>query len=289
MHTDSKQQTLWILAALAAPVLHFSGCGWFAAGILTAVFLPLVCLPRKWEEMPKPLAWAEAVSFGVAAGMLLPCSAVYWPSDNDLAVPLTLLILAALTKSESAPRIGAVLALCMGLLAAPLLVAGGARVEPGWLVPWLGEWPAGLCAAFLLLCLPSGRGRGTLGAVAGIAAAGAILIQGTISSPVAAGIRDAFYQTARTLGHWETVAAAGMTFGWYAMATMLIRSGQMVMAGAGICESKGSGAVTAAAFAGILLKGGPYYVILVIVGGLLWVIVPFWNAKRKSKKVEKRC
>lgn len=289
MQNDSKQQTLWALAAVAAPVLHLAGCGWLAALIGAAVIAPLALLPGKWEGLPKALAWAEALSFGAAAGMLLPCSAVYWPSDNDLAVPLTLLTLALLTKSESAPRTGAVAALFMGLLAVPLVVAGGAKVEPGWLRPSLEVWPVGLCAALLLVRLPTGGGRGTFGGAAGIAVVGAILIQGTISAPVAAGMEDAFYQAARTLGHWETVAAAGMTLGWYALTTLLIRSGERVMADAGVQGKTGRAAVAGTALLGIVLLKARYYEILAIAGGLLWGIVPFWNAKRKMKKDEKRC
>ena len=95
-HNSSKQHTLWLLAALTAPLAHFSGCGWLTAAVTAAAILPLTLIPKSWEGMSKLLALAELLWLGAAAGILLQNSAVYWPSDNDWVVPLTLLTLADL-------------------------------------------------------------------------------------------------------------------------------------------------------------------------------------------------
>jgi len=161
-----KQHTLWLLAALAAPLAHFSGCGWLSAGAAAAAALPLMLLPKDWERPLGPVVLAQLVSLGAVAGTLLQYSAVYWPSDNALAVPLVLLALAALTGNAAAPRIGALLALCMALTAVPAAVSGAAKAEPAWLRPTVEAWPWMLSLVLLLANLPAAdRGKRSVGAV----------------------------------------------------------------------------------------------------------------------------
>ena len=100
---DKKQHTLWLLAALAAPLAHNSGCGWAMAGLTALTVLPLCRIPKSWEDMSGFLATVQLFWLGAVAGMLLQNSAVYWPSDNGLAVPLTILALAGLTDSAAGP------------------------------------------------------------------------------------------------------------------------------------------------------------------------------------------
>ena len=54
----SKQSNLWLLAALAAPAAHFSGCGWFTVLITAAVVLPLAWIKREWT-FSKPAAFVQ--------------------------------------------------------------------------------------------------------------------------------------------------------------------------------------------------------------------------------------
>ena len=110
MEKNTKPNTHWLLAAFAAPAAHFSGCGWLAAGMATAVILPLSAIPKSWRGLPKLVALAEVLWLGIVAGSLLPESGKYWPSDSSLAVPLTILGLAAFTNAAAAPRVGAMLA-----------------------------------------------------------------------------------------------------------------------------------------------------------------------------------
>ena len=119
-----KQHTLWLLAAMSAPLAHFSGSGWLMTALAASAVLPLTLLPKAWEGMTKPLLLLQLLWLGAVAGALLSGSPAYWPSDNDLAVPLTILVLAALTGAPAAPRIGALLALCMALLTIPAAVSG---------------------------------------------------------------------------------------------------------------------------------------------------------------------
>ena len=185
----SKQSNLWLLAAIAAPAAHYSGCGWFTVLITAAAVLPLAWIKKDWT-FPRPAALAQILWLGIVAGSLLPAAAACWPSGSALAVPLTILTLAALTGAARAPRIGAVLAFAMGLLALPVALSGAAKLEAKWLSPTPLTWEPMLALVFLLPVLPAGReekGRGIL-AVGILTAAISVLVQGVLSPGVAASL-----------------------------------------------------------------------------------------------------
>ena len=281
------QKNMWLLAALAAPAAHFSGCGWFTAGLTALAVLPLSLVPKKWTGIPKPLMLAQLLWLGLVAGSMLPASAVYWPSDNDLAVPLTILALAAVTNAAAAPRIGAVLAFCMALLAIPQAVSGAAHLKWKWLTPAASSWSPGLAAALLLPSLPVGEG-GRKGK--GLLAAGvltvltAALVQGVISPQIAAAVPDPFYQTARSMGHLEPVAAVSVTLGWYALTVVLLQSGEEIAKNSGIDPIMASVLPVGTAAACILLRwqlSGWFYPVL---SAFFWVLIPFLTQINFFKK-----
>ena len=222
---QSKQSSLWLLAALAAPIAHFSGCGWLTALVTAAAILPLTLLKRDWT-FPRPIALVQILWLGIVTGALLPASAACWPSDNAVAVPITLLTLAALTRAAHAPRIGAVLAFAMGFLALPVALSGAANLKSQWLRPSALTFDPILILVLLLPALPGGepkKGRGIIG-VALMTLLLSALVQGALSADVALRLPDPEYQTARTLGYLEPVAAAALTMGWYAMTSRLFFS-----------------------------------------------------------------
>lgn len=281
-----KQHTLWLLAALFAPLAHDSGVGWLSALLASAAVLPLSLLPKRWTGQPKPLAVVQMLWLGSVAGVLISGSAAYWPSDNDLVVPLTILALAALTNSKAAPRLGAVLALCIALLSIPAAIFGAAKIEPAWLRPEVGEWPWALTLVLLLPNLPAGGGNPRSPLYAGIAAVLlSALTQGTISTNVAASVPDPFFQTARTLGYLEPILAAAMTLGWYAMTIYLLESARTIAAESNMMPKWATVLTLGTAVGIILLRvqlSGTY---LALLSTFLWVFSPFLT---KMKKVEKR-
>lgn len=281
---ETKQHELWLLAALAAPLAHFSGCGWLTALIAAAVLLPLSFIPKTWT-FPKPLALIQILWLGIVAGTLLPGSAAYWPSGNQTAVPLTLLTLAALTRAVNAPRVGAVLAFCMGLLALPAAVSGAARLEPAWLKPEILKWEPGLILSLLLINLPFGtvrKGR-CVASAALLSVVLAVLVQGILSPGVAAALSDPFYQTARTIGYMEPIVAAAMTLGWYAMAALLCACASRIAAEGGFGERLPSVLVWWTAGTTILLKWQLSAPILMGLSAFLWVLSPFFQKMKKVK------
>ena len=281
----TKQQTLWLLAALAAPAAHFSGSGWVMSLAAAAAVLPLTRIPKAWDGLSKPMAALQTVWLGAVTGMLLPAAAAYWPSDNDLAVPLTVLALAAVTNAAAAPRVGAVLALCMGLLAIPGAVSGAAHLEPGWLRGWVAPWSWGLTLALLLTNLPAGGGGKRNAVYAGIlAAALSALVQGTISAGVAASVSDPFYQTARTLGYLEPVISAAMTLGWYAMADYLLQSARIIASGSGMRDMWATVLAVGTAAGAVLIKVQPERPVWALLALFFWVLHPFLMKIKKDEK-----
>ena len=277
-----KQSQIWLLAALAAPAAHFSGCGWLTVLITAALVLPFSIMEKDWS-FPRPVALVQILWLGIVAGSLLPGSAACWPSDNSLAVPLTLLTLAALTGAAKAPRIGAVLAFSMGLLSLPVAISGAAHLKLAWLAPTPLTWQPMLALVFLLVSLPaSGKGEGIwYPGILSVVIAG--LEQGALSPYVAATVTDPEYQTARALGYLEPVAAAALTLGWYAMVSWLFVSAADIAKKSGVSQRLsyvllwGTGATV------LVGKGQPSATVLVVLSAFLWCFTPFFQNLKKVK------
>ena len=280
----SKQSSLWLLAALAAPVAHFSGSGWLTTLITAFAILPLTLLKKDWT-FPRPIALLQILWLGIVAGALLPASAACWPSDNALAVPLTLLTLAALTRAAHAPRIGAFLAFAMGLLALPIAIAGAAHLKLRWLEPTALAFNPMLALVLLLPALPIGeRGKGR--SVFGIGLMTlllSVLIQGVLSPAVAANLPDPEYQTARTLGHLEPVAAAALTLGWYAMTTLLFSSAAELAQNSQMGERLSYVLLWGTAATVISFQWQLSATFLMVLSTVLWCFTPIFQKMKKVK------
>ena len=282
----NKQNTVWLLAALAAPLAHFSGSGWLTAALTACAVLPLSLLPKDWTDLHKPLAIIQIGWLGAVAGSMLTASSAYWPADNHWAVPLTILALAAWTGTAAAPRIGAVIALCMALLAIPTALSAAAHIEFAWLAPSFGEWPWGLTLALLIPNLPAGEesGRNRIRSGGILAVVLSAVVQGTISANVAGVVTDPFYQTARTLGYLEPIVASAVTLGWYAMTAYLLGSAKIIAKESGMEALWASVLAVGTATIFVLTKRQLHTPFWTVLTAFLWVLNPFL---RKIKKVEK--
>ena len=277
---QSKQSQVWLLAALAAPIAHFSGCGWLTVLITAALVMPLAILEKDWS-FPKPVAFVQILWLGIVAGSLLHGAAECWPSDNSLAVPLTLLTLAALTGAAKAPRIGAVLAFAMGLLALPVALSGAAHLKPEWLAPTPFAWNPMLVLVLLLTSLPvAGKGKG-IWYTGVLALAIAVLEQGVLSPYVAASLPDPEYQTARALGYLEPVASAALTMGWFAVASLLFASAADIAKKSGISQRLSYVLVWCTGLPLLIFKWQLPAPFLMGLSAFLWCFTPFFQKLKK--------
>ena len=281
---NGKQHTLWLLAALAAPIAHYSGTGWLMGAAAALAVLPLARIPKSWEGLTRGMAFLQILWLGLVAGLLLPGSAACWPSEQDRAVPLILLTLAALTKPNRTARVGAVLAFCMALLAIPIAVSGAAGVEPSWLRPQPASWPVWLSLVLLLPNLPSaGEGEGQIRGAAILTVVLSVLIQGTLSAPVAMEQGSAIYETARTLGHLEPVTAAALTLGWYALGDFFFDNAARIAWEGDIREEVAYVLVWCTAAILVIFRQQPNAWFVTVLSLFWWVITPFFQ---KLKKLE---
>lgn len=281
-----KQHTLWLLAALAAPIAHYSGSGWLMSAAVALAVLPLTRIPKSWEGLTRGMAFVQILWLGLVAGFLLPGSAACWPSEQDRAVPLTLLTLAALTKPNRTARVGAVLAFCMALLAIPLAVSGASGVELRWLGPELMPWPTGLTLVLLFPNLPSaGEGAKGITGSALLTLALCALVQGSISLKVASTTGSPIYETARTLGHLEPVTAAALTLGWYALVSLFLDSAARIALEGDIRMEVAYVFVWCTATVFVLFGLQPNAWFVTVLSLFWWVITPFFQ---KMKKLENR-
>lgn len=270
-----KQHTLWLLAALAAPIAHLSGIGWLTASLTALAILPLSLIPRSWEDLPRSLAYLEVIWLGFVAGLLLPASAANWPSDNTRVVPLTILLLALFTNTAAAPRIGAVLVFCMALLALPVSIAASAHIEPEWLTPTISPWSPGLTLILLLPTLPAaGDQKRRIPYAALLTIVITALTQGVLSPQVAAQVPDPFYQTARTLGHLEPVTAAGLTLGWYALTCFLLQNAATIAKSSDIKPKTATTIAAAVTALTIFIPWQPNKTLITTITILLWLLIP---------------
>ncbi len=280
----TKSHTLWLLAALTAPAAHFSGCGWFVALLAAAALLPLTLLPADWEGLTKPHALLQILWLGLVTGAILKNAAVYWPSGNDLAVPLTLLTLAAITKPASAPRVGTLLAFCLVLPAIPVAASAAATGELFWLQPTVNSWPMALSMALLLPALPAGkRSAGILLPGLLLTVALAALTQSILSPAVAAVLPDAFYQMARTLGHMEPILAAALTLSFFAMTSHNHTAANGMAMSSKLPRFLAPVLFWLSGAAGMIWFEGIFNAKSLILSGFLWILTPFLRAVFRRK------
>lgn len=282
---QNKQHRYWLLAALSAPLAHFSGSGWLTAALAACAVLPLSLVPKDWSDLGKTQASIQILWLGAVAGTLLSQSSAYWPSDNHWAVPLTILALTAWTDAASAPRIGAVIGFCVALLVIPIAISAATHIEPQWLDPTIGKWPWGLTLVLLLPNLPTGEGSGKSILYGGtLAVLLSALVQGTISLKVAGMVDGPFYEAARTLGYLEPVIASAVTLGWYAMSAYILQSARFLAEKSDIDGVRACVLTIGTATIFVMAKrqlNTPFWTIL---SAFLWVMIPFLT---KIKKVVK--
>lgn len=294
---SARQLWCWLILAMSAPLMHHAVGGFMVTALAAGAMLPLTLLVQDgFGRMGKAASFLEWIFTAVILAHLLPGSGAYWPSEgSEIAVPLILLALAALT-GEAALCARASSTLCWiggGVLAVVALSALG-RMETVWLEPSAGEWNAGTIVTLLLPALsaaifPGAKGKaGAALLIAGLAVGISAVIQGSLSVSVARETGAAMYEVGRTLGSgYELLVAVGATLGWYAMSCLLLCCGGRFGENCGV--SPGAGRIITTMLAAVLMSAGAAAEEKLLVPGCLvaWIGMPMLYGKIFLKKDEK--
>ena len=234
----------------------------------------------------------ELLWTGIVLGTLLRVSGANWPGKgSELAVPLTLLVLALATGDREKS-----LRACTGLfwiVLIPAILAAGtvaAKAELGWLTPEPNSWTGGLIAALLLPALngaDDGSRNGIPAGVALIAAVLGVVIQGGLGIKAGEELASPLYELGRCIGNggFEIVISVILTLSWYGFAAMGLRAAGRFGEIVGLEEGKGRFMVFVAA-AAVCMSGREISDWILISGCLiLWVLLPLLHPE---KIIEKR-
>lgn len=288
---DVRKADAWLLTAMAAPLAQIaSGCSWPAV-LLTGA----VCLALCWamEHLPKPsgrpfsgLQWLWLI---LVMGAALEWMADCWQDGKGSPViGGTLLLLAAWTASkgeEVGSRAGNLLRFFLIVLIGGVILSGLGDIRLSNLKP---RWRLSSGHIVTLFLVPAGavwarnvktgwKAKACLLLFAGVTAA---VTTGVLSGSYAARQVSAFYELSRSadlLGaapRFESLAALGMTLGYYVFLTYLLNlSGQW--AEKAFSGKRSLGVWLAAAGAGAVLLTGALNDRFLALGCVaVWIVLP---------------
>ncbi len=284
---------------MMAPLAHATGAGWFSIALAAGVFLPLTLLPGSFESINTPLAWLEWISVILAGCMLLPASGNYWPGTaSEIVVPITLLVLVGLTENvRRCANVAGVLCWIIGGLFLFIVYMGIQGIHVEWLKPNPIPWEPTLILTMLMprlsiLWKKEEKTTGSTGWLGAVGIALAILVQGNLSAAVASQENAPFYLMARSLrmgslSRLEPVVSLALTLSWFCFAMYITMSGKKMLEIAGVKEKWALwgtvGTMCTALLIGLADKR--YFVQIPVT--ILWVVIPFFYAKKEMKKFEK--
>lgn len=297
------QLTAWLFAATVPTAIQLSsGDGW--VGVLLAVLLSLLCvwLRWKWGVTPEGRIYAGAmwIFLVVLVGVLSKESAQCWPTGSHVAVPLSLLALAAWSAwkgNRAAAAAGSVLFGLILLLYLLLFGSGISEVQMKWLKPTgqgvdAQSWLLLLTPAIAAIHLKSKEGLHPRLVLTGIICVMASVITvGVLSPTVAAGDTYPFYQMIRNIRilgqarRFEAVVSASTTIGWFSLISFyLSTAGEMAEQIRPGWRRKGI-LLAAGGAGGVLLWNvrlpGMFFLVL---SAILWVLVPIMASVKEDRK-----
>lgn len=293
-----KQQQLWLVTALAVPLLHTaSGASWVAvlpiSLLCLAICLGMEALAANWT-MPEWMRWLQWCWVILTASQMLGWSAACWnETDNGFWIELVLTALAVWTACRgmtTAARTAGVLRYFLLAIAGAILLSAVKEIKPRNLLP---EWRLSRGSLITVLLIPALFSQKEeiriqekiwLGAI-GLAAS--VISVGVLSGARADEVIVPFYELSRSLTffgvvkRFESLAAAALTMGYFVVLTLLFsynpRKENRIIVAAGIL------ALALSVFAGELDSR-----MLAVGAMLLWVLLPAIGAViNKLKKYEK--
>ena len=298
---SDKQMGLWTAAAVAAPAVHTAAASsWLTVLIIgSACLLACYLLGRETVRLPVWVETVQSLWAGLAAGEILGWIGNYWPNQGIGVVgSLVLLILAAWSvesDAEQGARIGCMLFWPLVLLLGGVLLSGLQEVRLENIKP---EWKMtdGSLAAILLIpalggnrC--AGKNKFLLPGILLLSLAASVIAMGVLSPE--AEIATPMYELSRSLSllgvseRFESLAAAGMTLGYFATLSYLLGTRRCC------AEKRGWRWMPVIAAGGIYLLGAPISSMIIALGSIgLWILVPaiccmFRHGKKGKKGLDK--
>lgn len=294
----SKQNNAWLAVAMSAPLAHFSGGSWAGLILLgVACFALVQLLPGVNGEIKenKILYGAELVWIIVLLSQWMPMSAAYWPGEHsEWIVPGVLLAISAYSCGKRPARVAGVLFWVLALMYVPVLFAGVKDIKLQWLLPeslGLDWW---MVSVLLLPALSKWSvGEKDAGRVVPMLGALLWMITAGVLSPKVAGEAEApFRELSRSLtigaaSRFESLVSAAITFGWFAMSSLLLRTGEDFAKRLGIREVLSRWGICAAAFVLIFWEVRISSKAAAWITLFLWVLLPVLALKKQQRKMKK--
>lgn len=238
---EEKRSDSWLLTALAAPLAQTaSGCSW-AAVLGTGTVCLCLCWAaegmRRRDPSGKLFSGMQWLWLIFVMGAALKWTAECWQDGQGSAViGATLLLLAAWTASKGSSvssRAGNLLRFFLAVLIGGVLLSGLGDIRLTNLRP---QWRMNSAHIVTLFLFPAAAAWGTGGKSGGksklaillFAVCTAAVTSGVLSAGYAARQASAFYELSRsaellgTARRFESLAALGMTLGYYVFLTFLL-------------------------------------------------------------------
>ena len=288
-----KQLATWLCAALIPVWIQLTaGESWLSVATMAVLDGVVVWAVWRWGRWENKLMLGLGIAFEVLLlGSLLPCAALVWPDGNQYpAVPLGILALSAWSAwkgPREAAGVGCVLYWVVLVVYLLILGVGIGEIQVQWLAP---ERPNLLPLAMTVGLLPGAaavwkgeesRWIAKLILPMVMATLAAVVTAGALSPWLAKETENGFLRLSEGLSifgmarHFEAVASAAMTVGWFVTATVLLSlcAAQAEKIGA----KKPRAVILVCALASALwmlcemhISGG----ILLIFGSVCWAFLP---------------
>lgn len=238
---SEREQRIWLMTAMSVPAVHAaSSCSW-----LSVLLLGAVCAAICWgmdvisynKELSKWVLWIRYFWMAPVLAWVMRWSALYWQgSIPQTGVALSLLTMAAagaLSGEERSARSGNILRYFIAALVGAVLLSGLKDIRPENLKP---RWQMGSADVILVFLIPaviateSGSGSGIRSKIRVVllAAATAAIGSGVLSLRETVKLQAPFYELSRSASvfsvakRFESLAACGMTLGFYAVVNFLL-------------------------------------------------------------------
>ena len=287
----------WTAMGMLVMLAHFAGKSWPLLAILgLAAYGYLQLMPARMDGLlkSKVVCSVELAAIVLLTAQLLPCTAVYWQGKgSEIVVPVCILLMAAWGNGGKPERTVGVIGNALAVVLIPVWIALAKNVRLEEWVPDEYRIPVWACAALLLpVAVRMGIEEETDLHWYPKTIAAAVLLWAMIGAVMGNTVENPAWELGRRLmlgqySRFEMLIAVVMTFGWYALISLLIRCFSGIWREIGGSDKTGRWICTFSVLTIVLLGGKIPQVITSCAIWIAWVWIPIFGLKKTSKKSEK--